>query len=464
MTITRLTTICKTAILIMSGILLLAPLKLPFSGALTFLLGLIILASALVCLNDAYKKPVYFFLIISALVVYHYQLPLAVLVPGVNSMLPIVAIVAVLQLFTIPIKVGRFDQFLKKYLQENFRTRSSLYLFMSLVTHLLSTLLGFGAVPLVFSIFRDSIKNTISDYNRFLVTAVSRSFSLSTFWAPGAVSVMLVVQATGAPWIRVFIPAFLMALLGIATSAIIEYKAVSCKDADRPAAGGDARSIAIDEGKMRKVGSLILVIVAMIVLISVMERAGVLASSTRILTSGFIVAFLWIMCYSRKPEMGAAWREYWGKALGGMPGLAALFVSVGIFSEVVDRAGLVAYLLASLTENAGVLGQYSLLFIPPLLILLSLTGVHPFISLLLVGKILSPIVGIVGHGVLLAFSLLLGGSLSYAVSPFAGTILTLSSLAGCSPGKVAFEWNGLFAVVLLLEGLAVLLFLQWLWK
>jgi hypothetical protein len=465
MTITRSITICKTAILTISGLLLLAPLKLPFAIALTFICGLVIVISALACLSDSYKRPVCIFLALSALALYYYRLPLAVLVTGVNSMLPIVAIAAVLQLFAIPIKVGRFDLFLKQYLMDNFKTGGALYLFLTLVTHLLSTLLGFGAIPLVYSVFRDGIKQTVSEYDRFLVTAVSRGFSLSTFWAPGAVSVMLVLQATGAPWFRVFVPAVGMALLGIVTAAVIEGRATSLNNAGRPVAAfcGEGSRVSAGGGGSRKIVGLVVVIAAMVVLIVVMEQARILTSATRILTAGFVVAASWIMCYLREPSLGSAWREYWSKALSGMPGLAALFISVGIFSEVIDQAGLMARLLTGLTGSSGMLGQYSLLFVAPLLILLSLTGVHPFVSLLLVGKMLNPLIDMPNHDVLLAFSLLLGGSLSYAISPFAGTIITLSGLAGCSPGKAALKWNGPFAAILLLEGLAVLLVLQWFW-
>ncbi len=453
-------TICKTAVLVMSGLLLLAPFRLPFAGTIIFLCGLVILASALACLSDAYKKPVYAFLALSVLTIYYYRLPLAVLVPGVSSMLPLVAIVAVLQLFIIPLKVGRYDQYLKNYLLENFKTGGTLHMFVSLVAHLLGALLGFGANPLAFSIFHDGARQIVDDHNRFLVTAVSRGFSLSTLWAPGVVSVMLVLQATGAPWFQVFIPAAGMALLGILTSALIESRSITLK----PLAGGGADTAVAAAGGTRKIAGLLLVIAAVILLIVLMEQARILTSTTRILTAGFTVAILWIACCLRQPATGPAWREYWGKALNGMPGLAALFISVGLFSEIVDQTGLMARLLAGLTGGAGLPGGYLLLLVPPLLILLSFTGVHPFISLLLIGKILSPVVAMPHHEVLLALALLLGGSLSYTISPFAGTILTLSTLAGCSPGKAALKWNGPFAAIFLLEGLAALLILQWLWR
>jgi hypothetical protein len=51
--------IYKAAVLTTSGLLLLAPLGLPFAGDLTFLCGLVVLASALACPGSAYKKPVY---------------------------------------------------------------------------------------------------------------------------------------------------------------------------------------------------------------------------------------------------------------------------------------------------------------------------------------------------------------------------------------------------------------------
>jgi len=465
MTVSMLNAICKAAVLVMSGLLVLAPVYPVLAGA-TFIVGLVVLASAIPCLSHSYKKPVYFFLTISIFLGFKYQLSSQVLVSGINSMLPIVAIMAVLQIFIIPIKVGQYDVALKQYLQSNFKKESTLYLFMHLVTHLLGSLLSLGSIPVVFSIFHESIKRLARDSSRFTVTAVSRGFALSTFWAPGAVSVMLALQVTGAPWFSVFLPAIGLAALGIVTSILLDVNMHMRNRPNEVAAVCQEDCISSDKQgeSKKKAGTLVLIAAALLILIVIMEQIHILTTTTRILAAGLIVTFIWALRYFRYPGMYLACREYWGKTLNMIPDLAALFIAIGVFSEVVDQAGLTAYSLTVLMGNANLWGQYSLLLVPPVLILMSLTGIHPFISLLLLGKIIAGAIHIPHHDVLIALSLLLGGVISYTVSPLAGTVLILSKLVGCSPGEVAIKWNGLFSLVFLLEGLAVIFLLELFWR
>jgi hypothetical protein len=455
MAIDAFKTICKTAILGLAGLLLVTPLFPALFAPAQIAAGAVILASALPCMRGSYKKPVYFFLALSALLFWQFSLPPAALAAGVKAMLPIVAIVAVLQVFIIPLTVGRYDRFLRQCLRERFRSAGSLYMFLHVLTHLLGALLSLGSVPLVFSVFQGSIRNAVADYKRFIATAEARGFALSTVWAPGAASVMLAMQATGAQWIGIFAATSCLAVLGLVTSALMEKKLLT---------GGNGGQAAAEEpagdGETGSVGALLGAAAAMIVLIAGMEKTNVLTNSTRILAACLIVACVWIARYCRRPGLKEAWLGFWGKALDGMPGLAALFIAMGIFSEAADRSGLLTALLTGL--DLGASGRYLLFLVPPCLLLISCTGVHPFVSLMVLGKILTAALVIPHQDILISFALLLGGALSYVASPFTGTVIILASLTGSTPAEVAFKWNGPFAAVLLLEGLAILVFLQWL--
>jgi hypothetical protein len=447
----------------MSGLLILTPLQPGQFPMLTCIAGLSVLISALPALSSAYKKPVYVFLILSLLIFSNYQLSLSVLVSGVNSMVSIIAIVAVLQLFVIPMKLGKYDVALRQYLETSFKKERSLYVFLHLVTHLLGTFLLFGTIPIVFSIFYESIANMVHDPKKFAVTSICRSYALVTLWAPGAINVILALQATGAPWLQVILPATGLTVFGILTSILLD---VGLRIKNRPLAVMPTtnRDNSSQRKAAPKAGILLLVAAALIVLIVMMEQTRVLTSTTRVLAAGIIIIALWMSRYVRQPELYSAWRGYWEKSLTVVPDMAALFIAMGIFSETVDQAGLMAYLQSGLVGIVQVFGQYTLLLIPPVMILVSLTGIHPFISILLIGKVLTVSLHMPHHDVLIALSLLLGGVISYTVSPFAGNVLTLSRLSGSSPREVAFSWNGLFSLVFLTGGLLFLFILQLLWQ
>jgi len=452
-----LQTICKIAILATSGLLVLAPLFPQDPSNVTGAAGLIILLTSLPTLGSSYKRPTYLFLALSVFLFVKYRLSWEVLAAGVNSMLAIAAIVAVLQVFAIPIKVGNYDRALERYLRANYRKEVSLYVFLHLVTHVLGSFMLFGCVPMLFSIFYEPLEKMVRDARRFLGTAISRSFSLVTLWAPGTINVILVLQITGAKWLQVLLPAASLALLGLLTSVLLESK---LRLKEHPVQAGIVEAEE-DTGTLKedikKIRILVLIAVTLVASLVIMESFHVLTSTTRVIAAGLVIAFVWIMSYAGKPGLASAWRTYWENSVLVARDLAALFIAMGIFAEAVHQSGLFVYLQSGINSSAALLGQYIFLLIPPVLILLSLVGIHPFISILLTGKMLVATVQIPGYEVYIALSLLLGGVISFVISPLAGTVLTISRMAGYSSREVGLGWNGLFSLVFLLEGFLFLL-------
>ncbi|MDX9872309.1 MAG: hypothetical protein RBT41_07810 [Clostridia bacterium] len=465
-----LQTICKIAILVASGLLIAAPVSPVNLNNLTGITGLIILFSSLPALSGSYKKPTFVFLILSLFLFVKFELSFGVLVGGVNSMLAIAAIVAVLQVFAIPLKLGNYDQALQRYLQVKYKRQISLYVFLSLITHVLGSFMLFGSVPMLVTIFQDSLKKMVPDYKRFLASALSRSFSLVTLWGPGTVNVVLVLEVTGVKWLYVLLPAVFLAFLGLLTSVLLEAK-LHLKDqavlaGDHAAAEGYPESVPgadevleADEGK-GKIRSLVLISLLLIAAIFVMENQHILTGTTRVIAAGLAIALVWIWRYRKRPGLASAWQTYWDNSILVARDLAALFIAMGIFAEAVNQAGLISYLQSGLNSGVAVFGPYSFLLIPPLLILLSLVGIHPFISTMLIGKIFVSIIQIPNYEILIALSLLLGSVISFVLSPFAGNVLTISRMLECSPQEVSYKWNGLFSLVFFLEAIAFFFILK----
>lgn len=454
--------ISKIAILVASGLLVLAPVSPIGLNNLTGIAGIIILLSSTPYLGSSYKKPVYVFSGLSLFLFVKYQLSFEDLINGVNSMLAIAGIVAVLQLFAIPIKVGNYDRALEKYLQTKYKKEVSLYVFLNLVTHVLGSFMLFGSVPMLFTIFYEPLNKMVHDPKRFITTAMGRSFSLVTLWAPGAINVVLVLEVTGAKWLQVLFPVVFLTILGLGTSVLMEAKfhlkdrAVQIPDIS----AGQKNSREEDNKKFR---TLILIAVGLIVSIVVMENLHILTGTTRVIASGLVIVLVWISRYLGKPDLHLAWRQYWEKSIVVAQDLATLFIAMGIFAEAVYQAGLISYIQPGLISATAILGQYSFLFIPLVIILLSLIGIHPFISIILIGKMLVSALQMPHYETFIALSLLLGGVVSYMLSPFAGNILALSRMANCTPSEVGYKWNGLFSLVFMLEGFVVLLVLQMIW-
>ncbi|PKM88187.1 MAG: hypothetical protein CVU87_07945 [Firmicutes bacterium HGW-Firmicutes-12] len=456
-------TICRIAILVASGLLILNPLIPMKLDGLTGILGVVILITSIPNMGNTYKKPVYVFVVLSIFLFVKYGLSFGVIVDGVNSMLAIAAIVATLQIFSIPIKVGNYDLALEEYLQRNYKKEVSLFTFLNLITHVLGSFMLFGCIPMLFTIFTDPLDKMVHNSKRFLGTALSRSFSLVTLWAPGTVNVVLVSQATGVKWLDILFPAVLLTIMGLATSIFLEYRYhLKGKMVQKEVISVQKNKEAGAE-EIIKLRTLLLIAVGLIASIVIMENLHVLNGTTRVLVSGLVIASIWTFKYKGNPELKPAWQEYWGKSIYVARDLAALFISMGIFAEMVNQAGLISYIQVGLLGGVGLLGKFSFLLIPPVIILLSLVGIHPFISTMLIGKILVTAIQIPNYEVLIALALLLGGVISFVLSPFAGNVLTISRMSDCSPSEVGYGWNGVFSIVFLLEGFVFLFLLQMIW-
>lgn len=461
-----LETICKIALLVSAVLLIAAPFSPVDLGYLTGLAGLIILFSSMPSLGGSFKKPTYVFLILSLFLFIFFGLPLKVLADGVNSMLAVAAIVAIMPVFGVPIKVGRYDQALEQYLQRQYKRQTSLYIFLNLIQQVMGSFMLFGSIPMLFSVFQDPLKKMVPDHKRFLTTALGRSFSLVTLWAPGTINVVLVLEVTGVKWLQVIAPLVFLTILGLATSILLEAKlqikgqlVLSAVNSAGDEDGVAGENPAAPAGK-GKITTLVLMAFLLIGAIFLMERLHILAGTTRVIAAGLAIALAWTLRYVKSPELVPSLRNYWEKAIFVARDTAALFIAMGIFAEAVSQAGLIVYLESGLNNFATTFGQYSFLLIPPVLIILSLVGIHPFVSIMLVGKIFVSIVTIPDYEIYIALSLLLGGVISFVLSPFAGNVLTLARMTECSPREVSFKWNGLFSIVFLAEGVAFLFILQ----
>lgn len=457
-------TICKISILAASGLLVAAQIS-PIS--LDTMLGIVaitILLTSLPNMGNNYKKPVFFFLLLSAGLFLKYNLSFEALIDGANSMLSFSAIAAVMQFFSLPIKLGKYDTALEYYLKKNYRKEISLYIFLNLIIHVIGSFMLFGAIPMLYTIFYEPLDKMVDDSKRFLATALSRSFSLVALWAPGTINVILILQVTGARWLEILPLTVLLALIGLVTSIFLEFKLQLKNRPIKTIAGPVIYNKEIEAENAKKIRVLFFISAVLIGLIVLMENLHVFTGTILVLVAGMLVAGFWIMCYIKNKGLKSAWQGYWDKAVLVARDLAALFISMGIFAEAIQQAGLLSYVQSFVVGGVGILGQYSFLLIPPTIILLSLIGLHPFIATLLIGKILLAAIHIPHYEVIIALSLLLGSVASFVISPFAGNVLTLARMADKKASEVGYKWNGIYSMTFLIEGFVFLLILQKLWQ
>ena len=114
-----------------------------------FFTGLLIGFMGLKVMTQAFRQVSIFFLVLGIGGLYAYHQPVVVWMDAFNSMTNFISILVVMQLFVIPISAGKYDQILSYWLKKICGSSGELFIFTMLTTHILSSFLSMGTVPVV---------------------------------------------------------------------------------------------------------------------------------------------------------------------------------------------------------------------------------------------------------------------------------------------------------------------------
>jgi len=441
--------ICKMALLVIT-LLHVIKLFIPLNLELLTFFTLLLLLFGLSMQKKGFRNITLFFFTLGIALLVYFQLPFTIWMQSLTSMTNIIAIIVVMQLFSIPIEVGHYSDTVEYWLKKLFKKESSLYLFAMIVTNLFASFLLFGTVPVMVSLFNKALKNNVSQYQRFFATAIMRGYTLALFWAPGAIIILLVMQVTHVSWSQMFLPGLILSTMGLLTSYFLEHFTSLNKpiitlspDVHTPPS--------IAHNAPKQTAHIILVILGLIVCITLFEKFAIATGTGRILLAGLIVSTLWIAYYLKSVELKTVLKDYWKGGITQATDFSVFFIAVGLFAGAVDHSGILVHIQPLLQESVNHLGIFSIIVIPLLFILIAVCGIHPLVLAVMFGKILLS-VSLPLSSVSIALILLLSAAISFIISPFAGMSLMTAKFLNVTPLEVSIKWNLLFCILFLIEG------------
>jgi hypothetical protein len=453
----RMPFLCKIAMVTLAILHLAASWVTVDLSVPSFWVTAVVLVAGIVLMGKGFKKVTLLFLCMGCSLLLYFHQDFSVWVAATNSMANVISLLVVMQLFSIPIKAGNYQSMMHYWLMKSFQGEAGLFLFATILTNVFASFLSFGTIPVMFSLFGDTLQNTVGNYKRFIATAIARGYALAVLWAPGAINLLLVAQATGVRWLNLFMPGFLLSLLGIATSYALERKVNFSSQVVWSGQPIDGRTLTSTDARA-KAGHIGLVVIGLVFFTIILEQFNLAATTaSRIMWAGFVVVGIWSAFFVRQPDFFAAISVYWQHGLLKTVDLAPLFVSMGIFSTAVQKTGLLTLIQPELQWLANMAGSLALVCMPLVLIVCAIGGIHPFISIVMFGQVLMNL-NLSVTTVSIALSLALGGSVAYILSPFAGIVLTLAKFLNCRPTDVALHWNWVYCSLFFFEGLVFIYF------
>lgn len=443
--------LCKIVLLALAGLHLIKPFVHTDISSAIFITAIVVLFSGMTMMGKGFFKATLAFLFMGIAMLLYYGQPLPIWIAAVNSMTNVIAILVVMQTFSMPIKIGEYNISIQYWLRKSFKGEGPLFLFTTSATHVFTSFLMFGAIPVMISLMEHTLKESVDNYKRFMAAAVSRGYALASLWAPGAINLFLVIQATGVNWSAVFVPGMVLSLIGIVISYSLETKLYLKAAPAKPAVPG-AQAMVAEKQDGRRVVHILLVVVGLIALTLLFDLLHIGATYNRIILAGLIVILAWLSWLSREVDIKAAVTSYWQEGILKTADLAPFFIALGIFSTALEHSGIMVILQTALQQVAGALGIFSIVLIPLLIIIAAVLGLHPFMTIVMFGKILT-LLSLPVTSLTLALCLAVGGSISYMVSPFAGLILTLAKMIDAKAEDVAIRWNWQFCLVYFFVGI-----------
>lgn len=400
--------------------------------------------------SKGFKRITLVFLLTGSAIMIGFRLSLEIWMVSLVSMTNVIAIIVVMQLFTLPIELGEYSKTITYWLKRAFKVESRLFLSSMAVTLIFATFLLFGTVPVMVSLLSSALKDSVHEYKRFLAAAIVRGYAMAVLWAPGALTMLLVLQITQVSWFALLLPGLLLSLLGIGTSYLFEHTT----RLNKPLIMADTTEASSAEGvqAVKQSIHIICVVVGLVLLVGTMEALAFSSGTGRILLAGLIVAGSWLLYYFHHKKFSAAFGRYWGQELGKTTDLAVFFIAIGLFAGAVDKSGILLLLQPLLQQGVNLLGMGAVIAMPVIFIMLAAVGIHPFILVVIMGKIMLAL-ALPLPPLTIALLLLLASAISFIVSPFAGIVLMTSKFLQVKPTDVAIKWNAAFCALFLVEGI-----------
>jgi hypothetical protein len=384
-----------------------------------------------------------------------YKQPFTTLFDGAISMVNLIGILVALQLFTVPVFVGNYGPAVESLVLRYAKKEKHLFIIVTIVSCLLASFLFAGTVPVVLAFLEKTIDKNVRNKNQFISAAISRGFTTALLWSPAALTLLFTMQATNTQWADIIPYLLLLCVFAMATSYVLEWRLVLH---DRPIkmATHEQNIEVLPDGKTawKQMLHIIMVVIGIVIGVYMLSSFTELSSTHCVIITGVIIFLLWMAALRRNSGKGAAMFNYFRDGILKSQDLGAMFIAIGIFTEAVKGSGITEYIQPYL--SAATSQKYLFLaLLPAVFLILSLIGIHSFISIVIVGNLLST-VNLPFSMVPVAIAIMSGSVLSYGISPFAGITLTISKYLNCSSFDVSVRWNGLYSILIYLESVIII--------
>ncbi len=336
--------------------------------------------------------------------------------------------------------VGKYDEELQNLLQLRTKHLGQLYYRSSLITYILCLFVFFSAISIVQGVVKNSAqKISESRLEPFSSQSILRSFALANVWSPIEIFIALTVTITGVAYFELLPWALFFSISLLLIDWCIGWFTYRKEVYEAPETSSDISGSRLVGKVSYLLGMLFLFI---FLAFGIQKLLSITYFNAVIL---FILPFtlLWALTIKQLKEFMSYNKKNWVPQVNGLQNLMLLFISLGFFSEMFEQTKMINMIQTPLLQVSSL---PLLLFIAIQLVslLFSLIGIHPLVTISLMGTLIQPLLTEL-NPLSLAIVLLTSTLASDAAGPFNTTVTIMSQLTGRNPYRIT-KWNIGFAI------------------
>ncbi|ASF38398.1 hypothetical protein CEH05_04405 [Halobacillus halophilus] len=336
--------------------------------------------------------------------------------------------------------VGKYDEELQNLLQLRTKHLGQLYYRSSLIAYILCLFVFFSAITIVQGVVKDSAqKLSKSRLDPFSSQSILRSFALANVWSPIEIFIALTVTITGVAYFELLPWALFFSISLLLIDWCIGWFTYRQKIYEAPETSSETSGSQL----MGKVSYLLGMLFLFIFLAFGVQKLLSITYFNAVILLILPFTLLWALTIKQLKEFISYNKKTWVPQVNGLQNLMLLFISLGFFSEMFEQTTMINMIQTPLLQLSSL---PLLLFIAIQLVslLFSLIGIHPLVTISLMGTLIQPLLTEL-NPLSLAIVLLTSTLASDAAGTFNTTVTIMSQLTGRNPYRIT-KWNIGFAI------------------
>ena len=364
-------------------------------------------------------------------------------VQGIQLNLPLLILILMAPLLSIPLKNGTYLDTPIAYIEQVKEKPRQLFLSISGFLTLLAPILNVGSVRILDDLMRN--RNLSSE---LLGRSYFTGFSTAMVWSPYFGSVALVLYYLDIPYSEYFIIGMLFACTQLLTGNLLfalRNRQMGSVMAEKEIAPQD--KIHILPLVMKFIVSLGILIVALIFL----EALTKLSMLVLVSILALIIPAIWMFVEGKWKVFINQVILYKNQVAKGSGNEIVLFLSAGLFGSAIANSSISVWIRSILLQISDVSFFFFVIFIVFIIMFFAFIGFHQIITIpILVMQIDPASLGV--DPIVLAFVFIMAWFMSAIISPINAITILISNALNRRFFTVSFRWNGLYVLSMFLVG------------